>query len=81
MEDGVLDGSDRLECISTPFMSTVLIFMGLVSQGRCPHDLVWVKQKVEQCELIWLWLSCEVERCIMQDEPDPLFPKTADGRC
>lgn len=43
----------------------------------CPHSSsVLAKQRVEQRELIWPWLSCEVERCNVQDEPDTLLPKT-----
>lgn len=68
-------------------MSAVLLYqlfryLWAVSHRRGMHIiLVLAKQKVEQWELIGLWLSCEVERCIMQDEPDPPLPETVDGGC
>lgn len=68
-------------------MSAVLLYqlfryLWAVSRRRGVRIiLVLAKQKVEQWELIGLWLSCEVERCIMQDEPDPPLPETVDGGC
>lgn len=60
--------------------TSALIFM---SWGRCPYceQCVLLTVLTERMDLA-LRLSCEVERCIVRDEPDPpLLPKTVDGRC
>ena len=66
------------------FRATIFICMSRVSQGseaQLTHEFVLADKKVHQWESIWPWLSCEVERCIMQDKLDPLLPKTVDTKC
>lgn len=60
---------------------TALICTTHTSQGFCPHDYVLAKTKVKLWESIWPGLSCEVERCIIQDELEPLLPKAVNERC
>lgn len=77
VEDGALDGTERLERASvSPSISCSDIYgQSLKEKGG------YLLEFGARRELIGLRLSCEVARHIMQEEPDTLVRGTVDGRC
>lgn len=53
---------------------------GLYLKGKVSMFLeFW--QRRSRWELIRLWLSSGVERCVLQGEPDPLLPESVNRKC
>lgn len=55
---------------------------GLRLKGKVSMFLeFWQRRRSKGWELIRLWLSSEVESCVLQGELDPLLPETVNRRC